>query len=221
VAWIRKEKLGGQDGVRFTPVPKARQEAAVKFLNENAFATPTMFLKPEILRRMEPNGALDRIRVSQMRVLSGLLTPARMGRLVEQEALDGAAAYRAMEFLADVRKGVFQEIYSVDPKVDAYRRNLQRGYLELISTRLNGAIRTNDDERPLLRGELRSLNSGLTAALGKTTDRNTKLHLEDLRDQVTKILDPKFQQSTGGVQVVLPVFTLDGGTDVAPCWPDY
>ncbi len=216
-----QEKHGGQDGVRFTPVPKARQEAAVKFLNENAFATPTMFLKPEILRRMEPNGALDRMRASQLRVLSGLLTPARIGRLVEQEAIDGAATYRATEFLADVRKGVFQEIYSADPKVDAYRRNLQRGYLELISTRLNGpAARINDDERPLMRGELRSLTSDLTAAMGKTTDRNTKLHLEDLRDQIAKIMDPKFQQTTGA-PVVVPVFTLDGDSELAPCWPDY
>jgi hypothetical protein len=215
-----QEKHGGQDGVRFTPVPRARQEAAVKFLNENAFATPTMFLKPEILRRMEPNGALNRIRASQLGVLNSLLTPARIGRLVEQEAIDGAAAYRATEFLADVRKGVFQEIYSADPKVDAYRRNLQRGYLELISTRINGPIRTNDDERPLLRGELRSLSNDLTAAMAKTTDRNTKLHLEDLRDQIAKIMDPKFQQSTGA-PVVLPVFTLDGGSDLLPCWPDY
>ena len=114
-----QEKHGGQDGVRFTPVPKARQEAAVKFLNENAFATPAMFLKPDILRRMEPNGALDRIRASQLRVLNGLLSPARLGRLAEGEAIDGASAYRPTDFLADVRKGVFQEIYSADPKVDS------------------------------------------------------------------------------------------------------
>ena len=124
------------------------------------------------------------------------------------------------DFLADVRKGVFQEIYSTDPKVDAYRRNLQRGYLELISTRLNGTFRANDDERPMLRGELRSLTSDLTTAMGKTTDRNTKLHLEDLRDQIAKIMDPKFQQSNG-VQVAVPVFTLDGDSELAPCWPDY
>ena len=36
-----QEKHGGQEGVRFTMVPKSRQQAAVKFLNDNAFATPT------------------------------------------------------------------------------------------------------------------------------------------------------------------------------------
>jgi len=148
-----------------------------------------------------------------MRVLTGLLTTARIGRLVEEEAIDGAAAYRPVDFLSDVRKGVFQEIYSANPKIDAYRRNLQRGYLDLIAGRLNGAARASDDERPLLRGELRLLAGEVSAALAKTTDRNTKLHLEDLRDQVTKILDPKFQQTTGAV-FVAPVITLDGWEDV-------
>ena len=36
-----QQKHGGQDGVRFVIVPKERQAAAVRFLNENAFATPT------------------------------------------------------------------------------------------------------------------------------------------------------------------------------------
>ena len=214
-----QEKHGGQDGVRFTLVAKDRQAAAVKFLNDNAFATPALFLKPEVLRRIEPNGAVDRIRASQIRVLTSLLTPARFSRLVEEEAIDGASAYRPVDFLADVRKGIFQEIYGANPKVDAYRRNLQRGYLDVIAGRLNGTVRANDDERPLLRGELRLLAGDVSAALPKTTDRNTKLHLEDLRDQITKILDPKFQPSTGTI-VVAPLITVDGESEAGPCWPD-
>jgi hypothetical protein len=139
--------------------------------------------------------------------------------LVEEEAIDGASAYRPVDFLADVRKGIFQEIYGANPKVDAYRRNLQRGYLDVIAGRLNGTVRANDDERPLLRGELRLLAGDVSAALPKTTDRNTKLHLEDLRDQITKILDPKFQPSTGTI-VVAPLITVDGESEAGPCWPD-
>ena len=69
-----QEKYVGQDGVKFTPVPRAKQAGAVAFLNENAFATPTWALKPEILRRIEPNGALDRVRTAQGRVLASLLS---------------------------------------------------------------------------------------------------------------------------------------------------
>ena len=81
-----QEKYVGQDGVRFTVVPKARQAAAVAFLNQNAFATPTWALKPDILRRIEPNGALDRVRTAQGRVLNSLLSSARIARMVEIES---------------------------------------------------------------------------------------------------------------------------------------
>ncbi|HYV64055.1 MAG TPA: zinc-dependent metalloprotease [Bryobacteraceae bacterium] len=213
------EKHGGQDGVRFNLVPKARQIAAVKFLNENAFATPTMLLRPEVLRRIEPAGALTRIRTAQLQVLNSLLTTQRFGRLVEQEAIDGPAAYRPSEFLADLRKGIFGEIYGPSVKIDAYRRNLQRAYLDLISTRLNGAQRANDDQRPMFRGELKTIAADAGAALARTTDRDTRLHLEDLRDQIAKILDPKYQQAnpTPAPAAILPL----SGTEDTYCWTDY
>ena len=55
---------------------------------------------------------LDRIEASQTRVLNSLLSSARVLRLVEQEALDGAAAYAPLDFLGDVRHGVLSEIYA-------------------------------------------------------------------------------------------------------------
>jgi hypothetical protein len=213
------EKHGGQAGVRFNLVPKARQVAAVKFLNENAFATPTMLLRPEVLRRIEPAGALARIRTAQLQVLTSLLSTQRFGRLVEQEAIDGAAAYRPSEFLADVRKGIFGEMYAPSVKIDAYRRNLQRAYLDLIATRLNGAQRVTDDQRPMFRGELRTIAADAAAALPRTTDRESRLHLEDVRDQIAKILDPKFQLAnpTPGPAILLPL----SGRDDSFCWTDY
>src|SRR6202035_3235605 len=57
-----QEKVVGQEGRVFSLVPKIRQEEAVKFLVENAFATPAWMIDPEILRRIEPTGVLTRIR---------------------------------------------------------------------------------------------------------------------------------------------------------------
>ena len=82
-----REKTAGQDGVRFTPLPRARQQEAVRFLNENAFRTPTYFMDEQILRRIEVEGALDRIRSAQTRVLARLLDDPRMDRMIEFEAL--------------------------------------------------------------------------------------------------------------------------------------
>ncbi len=188
-----QQKHGGQEGVRFTLVPKDKQVGAVKFLNENAFATPTWALNPEILRRIEPNGALDRIKGAQSSILSSLLSATRLARLVEQEAIDGAAAYRPVDFLTDVRKGIFAELdAAASVKVDAYRRNLHRAYLDNLAEKLNGRAPVTDDTRGLVRSELRSLSADITKALAKTTDRATRAHLDDVKDQIAKILDPKF-----------------------------
>jgi hypothetical protein len=213
------EKHGGQDGVRFKLIPKTRQVAAVKFLNENAFATPTVLLRPEVLRRIEPAGALSRIRNAQLQVLNSLLSTQRFSRLVEEEAIDGSAAYRPSEFLADLRKGIFGEMYAPAVKIDAYRRNLQRAYLDLMSTRLNGAQRATDDQRPMFRGELKTIAADAAAALLRTTDRDSRLHLEDVRDQIAKILDPKFQLVTPTPVPVLALPVSDNG-DIF-CWTDY
>ena len=69
-----QQKHGGQAGVLFTPIPKARQVAAVQFLNAHAFQTPAFLVRPDVLRRIEPAGALDRLRTAQQRVLSSLLS---------------------------------------------------------------------------------------------------------------------------------------------------
>ena len=217
-----QQKHVGQEGVRFSVVPKERQIEAVKFLNDNAFMTPVWMVKPDVLRRIEPTGALDRVKASQQRVLGSLLNNTRLARMVEQEAIDGLAAYRPADFLADVRRGVWKELDNGSLKIDYYRRNLQRGYLEIMSEKLNGRTPVNDESRALARGELRALNASINQAFPKTTDRATRLYLEDVRDQIAKILDPKFQPqqaATGGPVVFGRGFSFEDDSDV--CWPDY
>ncbi len=213
-----QEKHAGQDGVIFVTVPKARQKAAVKFLNENAFETPAMFIRPEILRRMEPSGALTRIRTAQLRVLTAMVQAPRLNRLVEQSAIDGPQAYSAVEYLSDVRNGLYSELLKPSVKVDAFRRNLQRAYLEILGSRLNSATRLTDDQRPLLRGELQSISAMAKTASLKAADRETRLHLEDLRDEVAKLLDPRYQLQTQNQ----PVIALPSGFDIEDgCFVDY
>ncbi len=222
-------KYVGQDGRIFTPTPKARQQAAVAFLNENVFATPKWAVDPEILRRIEPVGVLSRVRNAQNSVLNSLLASAKFARLVEQEAIDGPAAYSPVELLGAVRKGIFTELDGGTVKVDAYRRNLQRAYLDLANTKINSAQTTpvglppelaglfasSGDERPFYREELRTLNGQVSAALAKASDRETRAHLEGVRDQIARILDPKFASpgAAGGAVIRL-------GFDEM-CWPDY
>ncbi|MEI6667714.1 MAG: zinc-dependent metalloprotease [Acidobacteriota bacterium] len=221
-----QQKAGGQQGVIFTPVSRERQAAAVKFLNDKAFATPSFLIRPDILRRIEPAGVLERIRVAQTRVLTGLMNAARFTRLVEQESIDKANAYKAVDLIADLRKGIWSELDKTAVVVEASRRALQRSYLDLMYDKLNGRTPATDDARGVIRGELRALAAQLTTATAKATDRATRLHLEDARDQIAKALDPK----------VLPAPAAPAAPGGRPgiadddlwpslgsmlCWPDY
>ena len=167
-------------------------------------------------------------------MLTNLLSSPRFARMVEQEAVDGAAAYTPADFLATVRKGLWKELDAPQVKIDAYRRNLQHAYLDLANNKINGAApvipaglpaellamlpaAASADEKSLYRAELRSLNASIAAALAKTTDRQSKAHLEGARDQIARILDPKFAQPTSAATSVIRL----GIDDPEICWPDY
>ena len=215
----------GQEGLRFAPIKAARQAEAVLFLNTNAFQTPAFFVKPEILRRIEPTGALDRIKGSQMRVLNQLTSNARIARLIEQEAIDGATAYKPTTFFADLRRGIWRELDAAAVKVDPFRRNTQRAYLEVMGEKLNGRTAPTDDTRGLVRAELRAVDAAARAAIAKAADRSTRVHLEDVRDQIAKILDPKFvapPAAAGAGPGGRPGFDEDEFfAELESCWPDY
>jgi hypothetical protein len=233
-----QEKHIGQPGVRFVPVPAAHQRDAVRFLNDNAFATPNWAIDKEIVRRIEPIGTLNRVRNAQERVLNSLLSSAKFARIVEQNALDGKESYPAADFLADVRKGVWGELDQPKVSIDAYRRNLQRAYLDIANNKLNAtpqaapqgvpaAFRalfvTSGDERGYYRAELRALQSSVTRAMAKASDRDTRVHLESVRDQITKILNPDNdgvqRATTGANRQALELLELY--YNPTSCWPDY
>ena len=225
-------KYVGQEGRLFQPVSKERQMQALNFLGENAFATPRWAVDPEILRRIEAVGVLSRIRNAQSSVLSNVLSSSRFARLVESEAIDGAAALSPADLLATVRKSVWKELEGQQVKIDPYRRNLQHAYLDLVNNKVNstqtipaglppefaGLFATSADEKPFYRAELRSLNAAIAAALAKTSDRETRAHLEGARDQIARILDPKFAATGGNAGGVIRIgFDVPADT----CWPDY
>jgi hypothetical protein len=206
-----QEKVVGQEGRVFNLIPKEKQREAVKFLTENAFTTPAWMIDEEILRRIEPVGVIDRIHTAQNRVLTQLLNSARFARLLEEETLDGNLAYSPVEFLASVRKGIWKELDGPVVKVDSYRRELQRSYLKAVDTKINPVERaatptpaqlpegfviprviTSGDEKPMYRAELRALAASISSAMAKTADHETRAHLEASRDEIAKILDPKF-----------------------------
>jgi hypothetical protein len=201
-------RYAGQDGPVYTRVPRARQQEAVQFLLANAFTTPTYFLDPEILRRIEPTGSVDRIRTRQAAVLNTMLADARLNRLAEAAATTTAdnPAYTIGDLFGDLHRGIFSEASAVRPNADSYRRNLQRTFVDqmerLISTPLvpqlppgfpaqSAPAPRPADARALARAELVSIDNQLRIALLRTSDRDTKAHFEELRARSDRILNPR------------------------------
>jgi hypothetical protein len=238
-----RELYAGQTGVRFIPVPKARQAAAVQFLLENGFKTPSFLVRPDLLRRIEPNGIVARLRVAQTSLMNSLLQNARLDRMAEQAALD-PAAYAPMQFLADLRAGIWKDLATPAVPIDLYRRNVQRAYLDTIDNRLNAGAAPSDEVRSLLRGELRAVDAQVAAALPTVTDAATRRHLQDVRETIAATLDPRAMRTrvvagagrVGGAGAVGDTTPASGTTLVSSgrydfdhdpflmattdCWPD-
>jgi hypothetical protein len=121
--------------------------------------------------------------------------------------------------LADVRKGLFAELAAPQVKVDAFRRNAQRVFLDVAGERLNGRAPATDDLRALLRAQVRSIGAEAAASAAKAADAVTRAHLEDVQDQAAKILDPKLARQEAAPAAAAGRTGRPGGDE--SCWPDY
>ena len=203
----KQEKGASQSGPVWTPVSRTRQKDAVKFLNDEVFTTPKAMIKTDILRKLESDGNISRINGAQSRILTSLVSNVKLQRMVEYEAVATNArdVYTLGEMLTDLRHGLWKEIYAGAP-IDAYRRRLQANYIEAMASKIKPAPPSAQDAllaqlfgigggntrdfRPLLKDEMRTLDRELASAVGKTSDRVSRAHLVDVRDEIKAMLDP-------------------------------
>ena len=199
-------KSAGQGEAVYVHTDKNKQKRAVQFINKELFATPTWLMDEKIIERTGDFGALERIRGVQVSTLNGILEWGRLGRMIENEALNGKNAYTMVELFDDLRGGIWTELPS-GKTIDVHRRSLQRAHIERLELLLTGNEPTlpaqfrafvgpqinasQSDIRPMARGELKTLQRQITAAIPRTSDRLSKLHLEDALERINTILDPK------------------------------
>ncbi len=199
-------KTYDQEGAVYTHVPKDHQKKAMKFIQDQLFTTPTWMLDENIFNKIESAGSIERVRGMQTRTLNNMLDFGRMQRMLENETLNGSEAYGLYDMMKDVRRGLFSELRT-GKKIDIYKRNLQRAYIERLETimtteqtsnlppqfrRFFGGTRVNvsqSDIRAVVRAELKTLRSQLRNARGG--DAMSRIHIADAIERVNNILDPK------------------------------
>ena len=196
-------KTADQEGVVYTPVPKAHQKEAMQFVQENLFDTPDWLIDKAIFDRIEYTGSVERIRAMQARTLNNILSLGKMQRLTEAHTYD-SDAYSLPEMMRDLRQGVWSELRT-GKRIDTYRRNLQRAHIDRLAYLMTAenqsgrsrspyvkttAVNTSQsDIRAVVRAELKTLRSQLRSARGG--DSMSRIHIADAIERINDILDPK------------------------------
>lgn len=190
-------KATDQAGPVFVPVDDDWQRRAMGFLTDQVLDTPRWLVPDTVLNLIQPGGALERVRSLQVSVVNRLLDPDRIGRLLETEAYHGKEGYPAAEFMADLRRGIWSEL-DRGAAIDQWRRNLQRGHVDRLGWLLSDSADARSDVtvaqsdiRALARAELVTIRSAAARAAGRTGDRATRIHLEEIVDRIDRILDPR------------------------------
>jgi hypothetical protein len=196
-----------QPGDVYAPTLKARQREAVAFLNTQLFQTPNWLLDESILNKISSPSGGDPVGTIQTGVLSSLLSASRLNTLLQSANRFGdGRVYTVEELLTDTHKGVWKELTTYQP-ITAWRRNLQKTYVESLLAILNpaappsglpaglvfflGPNTRNTDLPSIARAELSALRAQILASLPATTDRLSKYHLQDLAERIRRVLDPK------------------------------
>lgn len=202
---VEHRTLGGRGGEAFVRVSKDKQKEAVKFLLENAFITPKKLLNPGLINQFKYNDASGDIVRQQRLLLASLLSTERLSRLADAELLVPEKAYTSMELVADVQDGLFEELKDSAPKIDPLRRQIQRGYVDILKAEFSPpAASSSNPTRPgglsaisappsselraVARVSLAKLATDLDAAKKKTKDSLTLAHIDDLRSEIETIL---------------------------------
>ena len=129
---------------------------------------------PDILRRIEPVGALDRVRTGQhaRAELAAEQHAHRPAGRTGDDRRRGGLSRRSTSSPTCGRASGARSTRGAPVKIDAYRRNLQRAYVDTLADRINGRQAAADDARAFFRGELKTLDADLRAARRAHRDRD-------------------------------------------------
>ncbi len=177
----------GQEGPVFEMVPAEKQRRAMEYLQRQVFETPEWMFQEDILSKTTSSGVPDLIRSAQVSALNQVLNVNRMKRLVEQSYFSDDA-YGLGEMMDDLREGVWSEV-SDRSATDAFRRNLQRAYVDRIATLMQDEDALASDVAPMAREQLMTLHGQLEGAARRTNDRATRAHFLDIHARITEVLD--------------------------------
>ncbi|WP_421940480.1 zinc-dependent metalloprotease [Pedobacter sp.] len=200
------ERTYDQSGPVYQSVSLAKQKEAIKFMNEQIFATPTWLLNKQILNKIDPGYGFNDVQRVQQGVLAAATSQSRLYRMMVNQRDNGKGAYSPREWLNDLKTGIFTELKSGKP-TDEYRRALQKMYVGSIITMYNKrfALQGSTDNilasvtpteillysnvKSLAFAHLKDLREDITKGAASAKDQDTKIHFQYLKQMLDKIVN--------------------------------
>ncbi|MFN6136765.1 MAG: zinc-dependent metalloprotease [Bacteroidota bacterium] len=197
-------KVFGSEGAVYTPVPAARQRAAVTFLKDYVFTTPTWLIDEKIVRLLASSDVASRLSSLQTRMLRTTISSDKLLRLLDQQARFGDTAYSVDKLYTDIEGEILTELQIGKP-TDYYRRALHRTYVQELIDKSSKPAASSDpfasmfrpntygtDVRAISRARLAALRKKLSSV--KSADALTQAHYDDLALQIRQALEDTAKQ---------------------------
>jgi len=189
----------------FVPTSPAQQRESLKFLQDNILTDKPFDFPPELLRKLGADRWVhwgneramravefplyERVLSIQKVVLSELLDAGTMTSVLNNARMTDPKE-KPLE-LSEVFRSLSDSIFA-DGKSSVIRRNLQREYVgRLSSIALGKRPGIPADARSLARLHLKEIGTKLADAIPNEKDDTAKAHMDELHDQIAKVLDAK------------------------------
>lgn len=193
----------------FVAVPRARQREALTFLTEYGFGPGAFAVPQDVLSKLGANrwnhwgeqttvnGRIDypfheQVLGMQTALLNGITSPMTFARIRDAERKFGSAATLPIpELMDELTRAVWAEAYTPGRNVSSMRRDLQRAYLDRMTTIVvTPPERMPADARAVARLRLTELRGRITRSIGAGgLDAYTTAHLAEARARIDKALD--------------------------------
>jgi hypothetical protein len=153
-------KNSDQKGEVFTFVSLAKQQEALKFIQQEAFKTPQWLNSPKLYARTETD--FDLVSKVQKELLGDLLDGKTLAKLLTAEN-SGEKGYSPSAYLNDLSNGVFSELaqHSV---LDNNRRELQKVYVNKLVVLVQAMAKSDSDLSSVMRMHVTALMKKVKAA---------------------------------------------------------
>jgi hypothetical protein len=204
IGGIREDlKSVEQTGDVYTPISKEMQKQAIAYLQKEVFQTPEWLMNADVLNKFSKPAKREKVQRFQEETLYQLMSTARLARMNTEEMRYGnTAIYTLDEMLTDIETGLWSELHSAQPLIDANRRSLQKKWIDNMRLVLKDAAvtpqpgstspdLTTTDVPVIIRSHMQKIMEQCKLAAPKAKDPMTLAHIRYVQAKLARLLNPK------------------------------